>query len=205
MPNGTIMTTSNGPRVDRRASTAFVTIPNLLSLLRGLLGPVVLTLILTETTWALCVALALMIVAEATDYIDGEIARRYDQETEIGRLVDPVCDSVYHLSVFLGFLAMGWMAAWMLFVIYARDLMVPYLRAFARQSGHDLKLLTSGKVKTAVHAAAQLAIIAIALGLFGNSVHIGGPAPTILLLTAVAASIYSLADYVAEVGRLVRS
>ena len=121
------MTMSNGPGVEGNGATnALATIPNMLSLVRGLLGPVVLTLILSEASWGLWTALALMIIAEATDYIDGEIARRYDQESEIGRLADPVCDSVYHLSVFLAFLAMGWMAAWMLFVIYARDLMVPY-------------------------------------------------------------------------------
>ncbi len=200
------MTMSNGPGVERNgAATALATIPNMLSPVRGLLGPVVLTLILSEATWGLWTALALMIVAEATDYIDGEIARRYDQESEIGRLADPVCDSIYHLSVFLAFLAMGWMAAWMLFVIYARDLMVPYLRAFARQSGHELNVLASGKIKTAVHAVAQLGIVAIALGLLGSEIRIDGPAPTILLIAAIAASVYSLADYVAEVGRLVRS
>jgi CDP-diacylglycerol--glycerol-3-phosphate 3-phosphatidyltransferase len=201
-----MMTMSNGPGVEGNgAANAFATIPNLLSLVRGLLGPVVLTLILSEASWALWTALGLMIVAEATDYVDGEIARRYNQESEIGRLADPVCDSVYHLSVFLAFLAMGWMAAWMLFVIYARDLMVPYLRAFARQSGHDLTVLASGKIKTAVHAVAQVGIVAIALGLLGSDIRIDGPAPTVLLIAAIAASVYSLADYVAEVGRLVRS
>lgn len=197
---------SNRPSVERSgASNALVTIPNLLSLVRGLLGPVVLTLILSEAPWGLWSALALMIVAEATDYIDGEVARRYGQETELGRLADPVCDSVYHLSVFLAFLAMSWMAAWMLFVIYARDLIVPYLRAFARQSGHDLKVLVSGKIKTAVHAVAQIGVVTIALGFWGSDIRIDGPAPTILLIAAVAASVYSLADYVAEVGRLVRA
>ena len=200
------MSMSNGPGVERGgAANAIATIPNLLSLARGLLGPVVLTLILAETPWALWTALGLMIVAEATDYIDGEVARRFGQESDIGRLADPVCDSVYHLSVFLAFLAMGWMAAWMLFVIYARDLMVPYLRAFARQSGHDLKVLTSGKIKTAVHAVAQIGIVAIALGLLGPHVTISGSGPMILMLAAVAASVYSLIDYVSETGRLVRS
>jgi CDP-diacylglycerol--glycerol-3-phosphate 3-phosphatidyltransferase len=204
------MSMSNGPertgeRDRARGTQALATIPNFLSLLRAVLGPVVLTLILAEDTRALWVALGLMLIAELTDFIDGEIARRYDQETELGRLADPVCDSVYHLSVFLAFLAMGWMAAWMLFVIYARDLMVPYLRAFARQSGHDLQVLASGKIKTAVHAVAQIGIVAIALGVFGADVRIDGLAPTVLLLAAIAASIYSLADYVAEVGRLIRT
>jgi phosphatidylglycerophosphate synthase len=97
------------------------------------------------------------------------------------------------------------MSAWMLFVIYARDLMVPYLRTFARQSGHDLQVLASGKIKTAVHAAAQIGIVAVALGLFGAGVTIHGPIPQLLLLAAIGASVYSLADYVAEVARLVRS
>jgi hypothetical protein len=52
---------------------------------------------------------------------------------------------------------------------------------------------------------AQIGVVAIALGLFGPSLRIDGHAPTILLIAAVAASVYSLADYVAEVGRLVRS
>lgn len=200
------MSMSNGPELDRaRGTQPLATIPNFLSLLRALLGPVVLSLILSEATWALWAALGLMLIAELTDFVDGEIARRYDQETELGRIADPVCDSVYHLSVFLAFLAMGWMAAWMLFVIYARDLMVPYLRAFARQSGHDLQVLASGKIKTAVHAAAQIGIVAIALGALGANLRIDGPAPTALLLAAIAASIYSLADYVAEVGRLIRT
>lgn len=200
------MSTTNGPDAESMRTTSGVaTLPNLLSLLRGLLGPVVLALILSEASWALWAALGLMLLAEFTDFIDGEIARRYGQETELGRLADPVCDSVYHLSVFLAFLAMGWMAAWMLFVIYARDLMVPYLRTFARQSGHDLQVLASGKIKTAVHATAQIGIVAIALGLLGPHVTIDGIVPTILLLAAIAASVYSLADYLAEVGRLVRS
>ncbi len=200
------MSTTNGPDVEgMRTTTGVATLPNLLSLLRGLLGPVVLALILSEAAWALWAALGLMLLAELTDFIDGEIARRYGQETELGRLADPVCDSVYHLSVFLAFLAMGWMAAWMLFVIYARDLMVPYLRTFARQSGHDLQVLASGKIKTAVHATAQIGIVAIALGLLGPHVTIDGIVPTVLLLAAIAASVYSLADYLAEVGRLVRS
>ena len=107
--------------------------------------------------------------------------------------------------VTLRWMAIAGQVSAVLFVIYARDLMVPYLRAFARQSGHDLQVLASGKIKTAVHAVAQIGIVAIALGVFGADVRIDGLAPTVLLLAAIAASIYSLADYVAEVGRLIRT
>jgi len=186
-------------------SSSLFNVPNSLSVARALAGPVVLALITAGTDAALYSALGLMILAELSDLADGEIARRYDQETEIGRFVDPVCDSVYHLSVFLAFLAMGWMPAWMLFVLYGRELVVPYLRTFARQAGHDLQVRASGKTKAAVHAVVQIGIVAIALGLFGPKLTIDGVMPTILLLVAIGASIYSLADYVAAVYRLLRS
>jgi CDP-diacylglycerol--glycerol-3-phosphate 3-phosphatidyltransferase len=186
-------------------TSSLLNVPNSLSVARAIAGPVVLALITTGTDTALYSALGLMILAELSDLADGEIARRYDQETEIGRFADPVCDSVYHLSVFLAFLTMGWMPAWMVFVLYGRELVVPYLRTFARQAGHDLQVRASGKTKAAVHAVVQISIVAIALGLFGPQVTIGGVVPTILLLAAIAASIYSLADYVAAVYRLVRS
>lgn len=171
------------------------TIPNVLSFIRGLTGPLVLALITSASSWAFILALCLMILAELSDFFDGEIARRYRQETELGRLVDPICDSIYHLSVFLAFLAMHWMPAWMLFVIYARDLIVPYLRTFARQAGHDLQIRSSGKIKTAVHAVAQIGIMMTALGMFGDKFTTEGFLPYFLLLLATAASLYSLADY----------
>ncbi|MFM7084176.1 MAG: CDP-alcohol phosphatidyltransferase family protein [Hyphomicrobium sp.] len=171
------------------------TIPNVLSLIRGLTGPLVLALITSGTPWTFTLALGLMVLAELSDFFDGEIARRYQQETELGKLVDPICDSIYHLSVFLAFLAMHWMPAWMLFVIYARDLIVPYLRTFARQGGHDLQIRTSGKIKTAVHALAQIGVMLIALGYFGQKITTEGMMPYLLLLLATGASVYSLVDY----------
>ncbi len=200
------MPPNQGPPPDPSSPRDTVlTVPNILSLARALCGPLVLALITTGQHGAMATALVLMIVAELSDLLDGALARRMGQETEFGRLIDPVCDSVYHLSVFLAFLVMGWMPAWMLFIIYARDLMVPYLRTFARQAGHDLQVRTSGRIKTVVHAAAQISIVAIALQMFGPSVSLSGSVPMQLLLLAIAASIYSLADYALEVSRLVRT
>ena len=149
-------------------SNALVTIPNVLSIVRGCLGPVVMALITLNVTWALVTALVLMVLAEASDVVDGIIARRFKQESQLGRLIDPICDSIYHLSVFLAFLYNGWMPAWMLFIVYSRDLAIPYLRAFAKQAGHDIWVRNSGKVKTAAHAVAQIGVVLIALGLIGK-------------------------------------
>ena len=137
-------------------SSRWVTIPNALSLLRLALAPVVVWLVLSGSVAALGLALVLMVIAELTDFFDGYLARALRQESEIGRLIDPVCDVIYHVSVFLAFVKQGWMAPWMLFVIYARDLGVPYVRTLARQRGVDIGVRYSGKIKTGVHGVAQI-------------------------------------------------
>ncbi|MFV0299017.1 MAG: CDP-diacylglycerol--glycerol-3-phosphate 3-phosphatidyltransferase [Hyphomicrobiaceae bacterium] len=171
--------------------------------MRGCLAPAVVALLTSDMASRMHWALFLMIVAEISDFIDGFIARRFNQQTEIGRFIDPIADSIYHLSVFLAFLSLGWMPAWMLFVIYARDLAVPYIRAFARQSGKDLENRMSGKVKSATHALAQVGVVAIALGAFGPANGVDGVLSHGLLLAATAMSLYSLLDYALEAKRLV--
>ena len=185
-------------------SNALYTIPNALSIARGFLGPIVMVLITQDASWALVVALLLMIVAEASDFMDGIIARRLHQESQLGRLIDPICDSIYHLSVFLAFLHNGWMPAWMLVIVYSRDLAIPYLRAFAKQAGHDIWVRNSGKIKTAVHAVAQIGVVVIALGLIGKPSILGFEVSRVLLFLAAAASLYSLADYGHAVLKLLR-
>jgi cardiolipin synthase len=66
-----------------------LTVPNLLSILRLLLVPVFLVLILTERTYW---AIAVLILASATDFLDGKIARKYNQITRLGQLLDPAAD-----------------------------------------------------------------------------------------------------------------
>jgi len=178
-----------------KPSNQLVTTPNLLSFTRGILGPVAMSFIVTGTPGALAVALVLMITAEFTDFLDGIVARRFGLETEYGKVIDPVCDSIYHLSVFVGFVYQGWMPAWMLFVIYSRDLVIPYIRTFARQSGVDLGIRDSGKIKTAVHAFVQIGVVGLALNLFGPAQIMEFSTSTLLLMLAAAVSIYSLVDY----------
>lgn len=177
-----------------RPSSVLYTVPNALSVMRGLLGPIVMGLITYDIYWALLAALALMIFAELSDFVDGFIARRFNQASRLGEVIDPVCDSIYHLSVFFAFLYNGWMAPWMLFLIYARDLAVPYIRAFARQAGREINVRNSGKIKTAVHAFAQIGVVVCALGAPAGAA-MEGEAAMALLLLATAASLYSLADY----------
>ncbi len=178
-----------------KSANQLLTTPNLLSFSRGIMGPVAMSLIVTGSNTALAAALVIMVAAEFTDFLDGVVARRYGLETEYGKVIDPVCDSIYHLSVFVGFVYQGWMPAWMLFIIYSRDLIIPYIRTFARQTGTDLGIRDSGKIKTAIHAFVQIGVVGLALHLFGPGQLFGFETSAVLLMLAAIASIYSLVDY----------
>ena len=185
------------PKTQQQAAAAFgpITVPNILSLSRLALAPIVVALLLAETPTALLVAFLCMIVAEASDFFDGYLARSLRQESELGRLIDPVCDVVYHVCVFLAFVKLGWMAPWLLFMIYARDLSVPYIQALARQRGRDVGVRFSGKVKTAIHGGAQLTIVAVMLGLVPDWLAHGPATVDAALALALLASAASLVDY----------
>lgn len=177
------------------SSARWLTLPNALSILRLALAPIVVWLVLVGSVSALTVALVLMLIAELTDFFDGFLARALNQETDLGRLIDPVCDVIYHVSVFLAFVKQGWMAPWMLFVIYARDLGVPYLRTLARQRGVDVGVRYSGKIKTGVHGLAQLTVVLAAAGYISTVLPGGVDTIHSVLLVATIVSLISLADY----------
>lgn len=176
-------------------SSRWATIPNALSFTRLALTPVVVWLLLDGTTAALGLAVILMVVAELTDFFDGYLARALNQESELGRIMDPVCDVIYHVSVFLVFVKQGWMPTWMLFAVYARDLGVPYLRTLARQRGIEINVRYSGKVKTAIHGVVQVSVILVLLGYLPATLAGEMSTMYLALLAATIISIISLVDY----------
>lgn len=180
-----------------------MTVSDALHLVRGCLGPIVMGLITQDARWALVAALVLMVFAEILGFLDGLAAGRFHQTSRMREVIAPISDSIYHLAVFMAFVYQGWMPAWMLVVVYARDLVVPYLGAFATQAGRHLAARVSARVKTGVHAFAQIGVVLVALGLLSGSIA-GAHTMSLLLLAAAAASLYSLFDYGLAASRLLR-
>lgn len=179
------------------------TLPNAISFARALCGPLVLVLLLSSSSPAvLATVLVVMIFAGASDIVDGAVARSYEQAGGLGEIIDPVCDAVYHLSVFLAFLSYGWIPAWMVFLIYARELIVPYLKTFVRQFGTDLRLRWGAGIKTAIYGVCQIAVIVWALrsddpaGLADDTVVF------LLMSVACASAVISTLDYIAAALRV---
>jgi len=172
---------------------ALLTLPNALSALRGILGLAIVWLISEGGISLLTVALVLMLAAEGL----GLVTHRMGRASPIGEIAAALFGSVYHLTVFVGFLAAGWLPAWMLFVLFFPDLALTYVRTFARQSGHDLDPGMADRIKAVVHALAQLGIVGLALAGGG-----GEPAGAwVLLFAAMAASLSALVDRATEAGR----
>lgn len=96
------------------------------------------------------VALAVFVVASATDALDGYIARHYNQITDFGKFMDPLADKLLVLSAMLIFVEQGRFAAWALLLVIAREFAVTGLRLVAVDRGRVIAAARSGKIKTSV-------------------------------------------------------
>jgi CDP-diacylglycerol---glycerol-3-phosphate 3-phosphatidyltransferase len=95
------------------------------------------------------VALVLFLVAGITDYADGEIARRFNMETDFGRLMDPLVDKIMMAAAFICLVPLGAIPAWAATVIVSREFLITGLRLLAASKGRVLSAEKLGKHKTA--------------------------------------------------------
>lgn len=118
---------------------------------------------------ATIVALVLFCVASFTDFLDGYVARKYNQVTDFGKFVDPLADKLLVTSALVLFVGQGAMAGWMVCVIIARELIITSLRVVAANKGRVLAATWTGKVKTCVQIGGIIVIYLyyIAIGAMG--------------------------------------
>jgi cardiolipin synthase len=123
-----------------------LTIPNVLTLLRAAGIPIFLFLTWQERySWAV---LTLMI-AGATDYFDGKLARALNQESRLGELLDPAVDRLYIATVLIAMFITGAIPIWVLVAIVARDLILGVLLLAMKRSGlSPFKVTYLGKAAT---------------------------------------------------------
>jgi len=95
------------------------------------------------------VSLAIFIIASLTDFVDGYIARHYNQTTDFGKFLDPLADKLLTVAAMAMFCEWGVFPAWALMVILTREFAVSGLRMVASQKGSVIAAGWSGKVKTA--------------------------------------------------------
>lgn len=127
-------------------SSRVLTLPNLLSFARLLLVPVFLILILQGQDGF---ALLVLIISSVTDFLDGKIARGFNQVSRLGQLLDPAADRLFIFAALIGLAVRGVIPWWLLAVIVGRDVMLLVLGIILANYGYGpLPVHHLGKVAT---------------------------------------------------------
>jgi CDP-diacylglycerol--glycerol-3-phosphate 3-phosphatidyltransferase len=135
--------------------------PNLLTVVRILLVPVLVVALLGHTTHGDILAAAIFAVASLTDFVDGYLARSRGSVTNFGKLMDPLADKLLIVAALISLVSLHRLAAWVAMVIIARELAVTVLRMGANQAGVVIAASNFAKVKTCVQIAVILAVITV--------------------------------------------
>ena len=171
----------------------------MLSCVRILLVPLLVVALLTKFDGKELVGLGVFLLAAATDFLDGYLARRYGLETRLGKLLDPAADKILTSAAFISLVELGRAPAWMVVTIIAREFAVSTLRSVAAADNRVLAAAWSGKVKTVTQ------IVAIALLIVQERLGAGvlAPLPRLALWVALLVTIYSGIEYGWKYGRSV--
>jgi len=172
-------------------------LPNILSIIRILLVPPLVVVLLTKIPDKEWWGLGLFLLAAVMDFFDGYLARRRQQVTRLGTLLDPAADKILMSAAFISLVELGLAPAWIVVVIIAREFAVSSLRTFASSEGVVIAAGVSGKIKTIVQ------IIAVALLIIYNQLGEFRHLAPISLWVALAITVYSGIEYFVRFGRLI--
>lgn len=138
-------------------------LPNKLTVLRILLVPLFLILLMVEFDHHLIVALIVFIGAALTDMIDGNLARKHNLITNLGKFLDPLADKMLTTAAFLGFMVCGIGGVegmmWVNFIVLTREFLVTSVRLMAASSGKVVAANIYGKIKTVSQMVAIIAAL----------------------------------------------
>jgi cardiolipin synthase len=172
-------------------------LPNLITLGRLLAVPLAIWLILSGAFW---VAFWIFIAAGISDAVDGFIAKRFNQRTEIGALLDPVADKSLLVSVYVTLGIAGQLPAWLVILVVFRDLMIVGGFVLVQLFVHKMRWepLLISKLNTAL----QILLAAVTLARLGFGVPDHGVG-TVLVLATAATTILSGSAYLVRWTRAI--
>lgn len=165
----------------------------------------VLFVVALNSAWpyARTVALVLFLIAGITDFIDGEVARRYGYVTNFGKLMDPLVDKIMIAAAFISLVPLKAIPAWAATTVVARDFLITGLRLMASTKGLVLPAERLGKQKTSwqvVTVIFFLALLSASEFRYGDEnstwwLRTWNDAGTVLVWITVALTVYSGLGY----------
>ena len=162
-------------------------VPNVLTMIRLLLIPVYWVLMSRDYYYP---ALAVYVVASLTDLADGYIARKYNQITNFGKLMDPLADKLLVCSGMICLIALDRIPSWIVCIIVAREFVISGFRLIAAEQGIVIAASYWGKFKTTF----QMIMVILMI----MNVSVLQPLTTLIMWIATILTVISLVDYVAK-------
>ncbi len=137
-------------------------LPNKLTISRFLITIAFLAVMFSRIRFHETICLVLFIAGGISDLLDGQIARRRKLITNFGILMDPLADKILVCSAFIAFVGLGWISAWMVVIVVARELAITGLRLLAASKNVVLAAEGYGKHKTISQIVAIIALLVVA-------------------------------------------
>lgn len=179
-------------------------LPNWITMVRIFLVPVFLLLVLIKIPYGAMIATAVFVLAAFTDGLDGYLARRNKQVTDLGKILDPLADKLLVSAALIALVEMHKLPSWIVVLILGREFAITGLRTVAASKGLVIAASKLGKLKTLSQ------IFAISMLLTEDSWSVA-LAPTawvvgrIILVIAVVLTLWSGVDYWVKFWRTVES
>jgi CDP-diacylglycerol--glycerol-3-phosphate 3-phosphatidyltransferase len=162
-------------------------VPNVLTVVRILLVPVLIVALLDKTSGGDLLAAIVFATASLTDAIDGYLARSRNWVTTFGKLMDPIADKLLIVAALIALVSLARLEAWVAMVIIAREFAVTVLRvAVGTQQGLVISASALGKVKTAV----QVVMVMVLIAVHGRPLWV-----SLIVYATVFVTVLSGADY----------
>lgn len=169
------------------------TLPLGLTVFRLALSPVFIVVFHLVPPYGTWLALVVALAIELTDLVDGALARRWNQVTDLGKLLDPLADSISRLTIYACFSSRGLIPVWVFLLLMYRDAVVALTRTLCAYRREVLSARISGKVKAWFQATGELAILT-GCALAGGWESRGMYLPIGIVVAAV--TLWSGVDYV---------
>ena len=135
-----------------------------ITLVRVVLIPVYMVLMLLSANgadWLRWAAVAVFVIASISDFLDGYIARHYNQVSDFGKFLDPLADKLLVTACMMIFVGQGRMLSWIVFIVIAREFAVTGLRLVAVGNGRVIAAGWSGKIKTSCTMVGLILMMAV--------------------------------------------
>jgi len=162
-------------------------IPNLLTVFRLLLIPVMLYYLFTDN---LKIALIIYVLASATDVVDGYIARKFNMITDLGKILDPLADKLLQFAALIGLWYSKIIPVWILIVFFCKEIIMG-IGCFKLMLKDNVIVQAKwfGKLSTCTF------FLAIIVSMLSRYFEVLAPYPVILMVIALVMAVFSLIMY----------